>query len=139
DGGATWTRLGKTTISSGVHVLFFPAPRTVLAGGCGIWRSTNGGRTFMNTLACTPRGSDNANRNIIRLAGDPHQPQMVYAGVSVFDSLHRSTTPELWRSADGGVRWRRLSQAGDLFALDPVLARTVYLAVGGTVWRSIDQ
>jgi photosystem II stability/assembly factor-like uncharacterized protein len=134
DNGTTWSRLG-TTGSSGTNVLLFPAPRILLAGGCGIWRSTNGGRTFTNTLACGIPGSD-ATRSVIRLASGPRQPLTVYAGVFIFEGAHNAPQIELWRSDDGGSQWRLLSHDGYLFALDPVLSRTVYLAVGSVVWRS---
>jgi photosystem II stability/assembly factor-like uncharacterized protein len=137
DDGATWSRLGLPN-GEIAAALAFPARRVILAGGCGISRSADDGKTFVPTLPCDAGPAGDLTRNVARLASDPHHPLTVYAGMYVYGERPVDNTPELWRSDDGGLHWQRTA-GGPLFALDPVLPRTLYYAAGNAVLRSTDR
>lgn len=70
---------------------------TLLAGHRdGLYRSTDAGRTWQ------PRALGNG-ASVVSVASDPHDPQGAWAGTD---------SAGVWRTDDGGVRWRPLRQQG---------------------------
>ena len=122
DGGATWTHLGLTDTERFSRIVVHPDnPRIVYAAAMGhawgpneergLFRSRDGGDTWERILYMneTTGASD--------VAIDPLNPDIVYAGM--YDYLRRpwhfrSGGPGsgLFRSADGGNSWTRLTDPG---------------------------
>ncbi len=117
DGGATWgadndflPNLSITTI------VFDPStPAIVYAGtgeasaglvGVGAFKSLDGGNTWQHLSATSPDANPDW-RFVNRLAVDPANPQVLLAGVTN-DNL---ASGAIYRSADGGASWTRVSTA----------------------------
>jgi photosystem II stability/assembly factor-like uncharacterized protein len=142
DGGQSWTHLGLANTERFARIVIHPTnPDIVYAAAMGrafggneqrgLYRSTDGGETWERVLYVneTTGASD--------VAIDPADPRIVYAGM--YDYLRkpwhfRSGGPGsgLYRSADGGTTWTRLT--------DPALANGLPLAQQiGRVGVSIHQ
>jgi photosystem II stability/assembly factor-like uncharacterized protein len=147
DGGATWTRsLGPAPAGEGVpfqNVTLLDA-RTILAGGFGIWRSGDRGRTWTNPLPGPVLHDEfdepDFQRSVYRVRVDPRNPQIVYAGVIESGERHPpQVLPNLYQSLDGGRTWRRISDQGYVVAIDPSNPRTLYLGTRNGLLRSRDR
>lgn len=120
DGGATWKRtLGDSIWVGATDIIMDPRNPDILYAatwqryrtvynfigggpGTGIYKSTDGGETWMkltNGLPASDMGK-------IGLAISPQQPDVIYAGIE----LDRRTGG-LFRSADGGNSWEKRSGA----------------------------
>lgn len=105
DGGASWS---PVRLSTPVSRVASPAPRVVLAGGCGIQRSTNGGRTWTQLLTCD---FDDGDVDLIRrLDVLPRWPGAAWADVEARRS-GEGTTWKVLLSLDSGRTWRTLAQS----------------------------
>jgi photosystem II stability/assembly factor-like uncharacterized protein len=152
DGGATWgggaevQRLpvapsGEISAQPDYDFPTFPLaidpldPDTLYAGDLGVFKSTDGGTTWRSAgLARTPVG---------KLAVDPKEPAIVYAG----------TDAGLFKSTDAGTYWQALHGPLDdlpieALAIDPVQPQTVYAGTdrgvfwtpdGGHSWRQFTR
>jgi photosystem II stability/assembly factor-like uncharacterized protein len=144
DGAATWTELA-TLPSEGV----FQAGWTVAAvvgGGCQLWlvggylslssapfsalyRSSDGGSTWVKVGLGLPRGTGSGRGILQRLIPDPLRPLTVYAVLS--------GTPGLFVSDDAGLTWR---QAGaPLAARGVVVSDLVVDPTGGSLYAATDH
>lgn len=159
DGGQHWTHAGLAGTSQISRILIDPRdPNVALVGALGdpfkdssergVYRTTDGGKTWRKTLYA------GASSGIADLAWDPLHPGTVFAAVWQYRRLPwdiRSGGPGsgLYRSNDGGIRWRRLHGNG----LPPGLLGRIGVAVApghpnrvyaviqsksGYVWRSDD-
>ncbi|MDE2805971.1 MAG: hypothetical protein OXN18_12580 [Gemmatimonadota bacterium] len=166
DGGATWTHLGLTDTERFSRIVIDPENPEILFAAAmghawgpneerGLFRSSDGGDTWERVLYVneTTGASD--------VAIDPLNPDIVYAGM--YDYLRRpwhfrSGGPGsgLFRSADGGNSWTRLTDPGlenglpgtgvigrvgvSVHAADP---NRVYALIEsreeGELWRSDDR
>jgi photosystem II stability/assembly factor-like uncharacterized protein len=156
DGGQTFQKvLGKDENTGGADVAIDPAnPETVYASlwearqgpwensawggsGGGIFKSTDGGKTWRQLTAGVPDGFTQAN-----LAIAPSSPQRLYAAIG-----HGRGTG-IYRSDDGGEHWAQATTdarpaarigGGDLPvpAVDPKNPDVVYVASVVT-WKSTD-
>lgn len=107
----------------------------------GIFKSTNGGATWVHASNGLPRvrGAGSSHRDVLALAIDPANPLRLYAGASnLFPVGGGPITGDVYRSVDGGANWTLASTgiAGqDVRALvvDPADAtgNTVYAGTGG--------
>lgn len=89
----------------------------------GVWVSSDGGRSWRNTLA--------ADQFIFDVTLSPHDPQTVFA--AGFQS-------SAWRSTDGGENWKRIRgfnfKAAHRVIADPVNKDLIYVTTfGGGVWH----
>ena len=146
DGGDSWTRMGLEKTERIARIVIHPTrPDTVLVAATGplfadspergIYRTTDGGKTWTKTLYVDERtgGAD--------LAMDPQNPDVLYA--SMWSVRRQAWTfasggpgSGLYKSVDGGKTWRRLTNglpAGDLgrigVAVSPARASRVYAVV----------
>ncbi len=122
DGGKTWQSLGLTdTRQIGAVIVDPKNPDIVLVAALGhafgpnaergIYRTANGGKTWTKVL------SKNDRTGAIDVTFDPHNSKIVYASLwqAVRQPWNFSSGGEgsgLYRSADGGVTWQRLSGDG---------------------------
>jgi photosystem II stability/assembly factor-like uncharacterized protein len=139
DAGASWTLLGadvfdRHTISQIVVAPDDPNTAYVavggggthgLAGNTGIWRSMDGGATWIDTTATISTTAAFSDVEI-----DPTQPETLYAAVG---SFRGSSVNGVYKSTDGGNTW---SVAGN-FPVDirDVLPNTPDL--GGNGWYGL--
>ncbi|HEY7959437.1 MAG TPA: hypothetical protein VID20_05190, partial [Sphingomicrobium sp.] len=125
DGGKTWTDLGLHDTRYIGRIWVSPTnPEVVLVGAVGhffgasdergIFRSTDGGRTWSHPLA--PGGFTGVND----IASDPRNPRTLFASTwearqypwqSYFTEISGPGSA-VWRSDDEGAHWRRLSGGG---------------------------
>ncbi len=158
DGGGhwTWAGLGETFAISRI-VVDRHDPNVVLVGALGntyrdsaqrgVFRTTNGGRTWRQTLYAGPSSG------ISDLAADPRDARVVYAGVWQFRRLPWTFTSGgprdgIYKSVDGGRHWRELRGNGlptdTLGRIGLAVApggRRVYALIQsrqGALWRSDD-
>jgi photosystem II stability/assembly factor-like uncharacterized protein len=159
DGGKTWSAAGLADTLQISSIAIDPRnPKTVIVGAMGdffadspargIFRTTDGGRTWAQTLSAGPRSG------VSDLAMDPKDPNVLYAGVWQFRRqpwTFESGGPAdgLYRSSDGGVTWTKLVGHGLPdppmgrigLAIAPSEPRRVYALIessAGVLWRSDD-
>ena len=164
DGGKTWKSLGLAATRDIGRIWVDPHnPDIVVVGALGhlfgpnpergIYRSTDGGSTWVHSLAI------NDETGVVDLASDPVSPNVLYAAawqtrdypwLDYFEA-HDGPGSGIYRSTDGGVSWTRLSgngwPQGPLGRIGIAVAHTaqgsrIYATVAskteGGVWRSDD-
>jgi photosystem II stability/assembly factor-like uncharacterized protein len=159
DAGKTWTHLGLRDGHQIPQIIVDPRdPNRVFAAVLGhpygpneergIYRSTDGGRTFEKVL------SKDENTGGSELAFDPANPDIIYAGLWESrqgpweNAAWSGTGGGLFKSTDGGSTWRQLLPAGEEGAVQVNLAIApsdpgrIYAAVatlrGTGIYRSDD-
>ena len=159
DGGRTWALMGLGDALQISSIVIDPRhPNTVVVGAMGdffadsrargIYRTTDGGKTWTQSLYVGPRSG------VSDLAMDPKNPSVLYAGVWEFRRLpwtfeSGGTDDGLYKSTDGGATWTKLTghglPAGPLgrigLAIAPSDGRRVYAVIEsheGILWRSDD-
>jgi photosystem II stability/assembly factor-like uncharacterized protein len=153
DGGATWTDLGlKNTRYIGRIWVDPTNPDTVLVGAQGhffgespdrgVYRSTDGGKTWSHTLALGPW------TGVVDLASDPKDPKVIFAAAwearqypwqSYFTKVAGGGSG-VYKSTDGGVTWTRLSGGGwPEGALGRISLAVTDTAAGARVYAVVDS
>jgi photosystem II stability/assembly factor-like uncharacterized protein len=135
DGGATWTLLGSHSLF--LASLAAPRPGVLVAGGCGLFQSTDSGRTFRTVLSCNP--SPEVIRDVARLVSNPAHPETIYAEVAESQPGGLAPLRPIYRTQDGGATWRRIIARGNALALDRTHPGTLYVVVDRTLLRSADN
>ncbi len=119
DGGATWTPLGAVTGFSPAGISgVAPRGMTIVASSnfsdaftcpdVGIWRSTDGGTTFVKQD--TVGGSGIPAGIAFDLAGDPASTGTLYTGIT-FAAVCSGGTNGIYKSTDTGATWTKVSSA----------------------------
>lgn len=144
DGGSTWTLLnanGKFTGRKIATIVVNPTnPDLVYAaitgpgvngnvGNTGIWRSTDGGLTWINTTASINQGDAYSS-----LVMDPANPQVLYAGIG---SPFGSASNGVYKTTDGGNTWSLLGGGIPAGVVDGRITLAVSPKAPGTVFASI--
>jgi len=164
DGGRTWRNVSDGFFGGSIGAVAVSEwdPNVIYAGGGevtvrgnvahgdGLWKSTDGGKTWkMMGLA--------DGRQIVRIRIHPKNPDLVYAAVlgHVFGP---NTTRGVYRSRDGGAHWERVLYVNDKvgafeLVMDPSNPRTLYATTwnfkrtpyslesggpGSGIWKSTD-
>jgi photosystem II stability/assembly factor-like uncharacterized protein len=134
DGGASWNPASPSVFA---YTVASPSPGVVLAaGGCGLLRSVDSGRTWSVALSCTlGAGSEQITRRIVRL-GTPHNwPGAVWAEVESTDGFL------ILFSQNSGRTWRILAKGVASFQRSHSVAASrgvIYLNRGPALQRSRD-
>ena len=164
DGGRTWHYVGLAATRDIGRIWIDPNNANVVVVAAmghlygpnhqrGIYRTTNGGKTWQHVLYI------NDQTGVVDLAGDPSNPKLLFAAawqmrdwpwLDYFEP-HGGPGSAIYRSADGGKTWTRLSgggwPSGSLGRIGLAVTHTaegtrVYAAVDsatqGGVWRSDD-
>jgi len=113
-------------------------PDTVYLGtGRGVFRSTNGGRSWKSAGLVPPASPDGSSvPGVTSLLVDPRRPSTVYAGLRSQwggGKWNGGTTYRraVYKTTNGGKNWRALDLIGQPVALSPVGAPIIYAAAGG--------
>ena len=164
DGGRTWHSVGLSATGYIGRIWVDPHDANVVLVAAmghlfgpnrqrGIYRSTDGGRTWQHVLYINRR------TGVVDLAADPTDPRLLYAAawqlrgrpwLDYFEP-HGGPGSAVYRSTDGGKHWTRLSgggwPGGSLGRIGLAVTHTawgprVYAAVesasDGGIWRSDD-
>ena len=152
DAGKTWTHLGLRDTQMIANIAVDPHdPNRVFVAALGhpygpneqrgIFRSTDGGKTFTKVLYKSPYVSGND----VRI--DPKNPNIVYAGLWQQQQSYLEgpefggTEGGIFKSTDGGSTWKELTNglpAGVIEAnlsIAPSQPSTIYAMVAGTVGK----
>lgn len=161
DGGKTWTNMGLAKSEHISRIIVHPDdPDTVWVasqgplwssgGERGVYKTTDGGKTWTNVLASGPwTGATD-------LLIDPRNPDRLYAAMwqhqrTVAAYVGGGPESGLWKSEDGGETWEELKTGlpkGNMgkigLAISPMQPDVVYAAIEtdrrqGGVWRSTDR
>jgi len=114
DGGTTWTHLGASTFqnTSIGRIVVHPTVSgtlwvangsgaggfncSVRSGTFGVWKSADGGTSWIQVLGSTQTGSNLAVQDLIR---SPTDPNTLYAAVNASG---------IWKTVNGGTTWVKL-------------------------------
>lgn len=160
DAGKTWTRMGLRETKAIASVLIDPRDSNRIIVGAlgnlfadsadrGVYRSTDGGKTWTKTLYVGPRSGTS------EVVMDPSNPDVLYAGVWQFQRRPWTFTSGgvddgIWKSTDNGVTWTRLrghglpeGMTGRIgLAIAPSEPKRIYALIEskekGILWRSDD-
>ncbi|MBA2328996.1 MAG: glycosyl hydrolase [Flavisolibacter sp.] len=160
DGGRSWKNVGlknsehigqiviNPTNSDIVYVAAY-GPLWSSGGDRGIYKTTDGGKTWKNVLSV----SEHTGFNEIHM--DPRDPDVLYAAAhqrqrKVFTYIGGGPESAIYKSTDGGNTWNKIMSgmpAGDIgrigMAISPAQPDVVYAIVeareGGGVYRSNDR
>jgi photosystem II stability/assembly factor-like uncharacterized protein len=142
DGGETWVLLEHFPST---RALVFPAPRTMVAGACGIFRSVTAGRdrSWSEVLSCNipdpSGGGEEFSRILNDLRQDPAAPATIYALAVEIGGRHPVvSTPLLYISRDGGLTWTPSLTGAAFLALPSGTPGTLYALAQGQVQKSLD-
>ncbi|MCE3283744.1 MAG: glycosyl hydrolase repeat-containing protein, partial [Chitinophagaceae bacterium] len=157
DGGATWKNVGLKNSEHIGRIVVDPSNSDVVyvaaygpvwssGGDRGIYKTTDGGKTWKNILSV----SEHTGFNEIHM--DPRDPKVLYAAAhqrqrKVFTYIGGGPESALYKSTDGGQTWNKIMTGmptGDVgrigLAISPANPDVVYAIVeaaeGGGVYRS---
>ncbi|HXR98064.1 MAG TPA: hypothetical protein VN709_09495 [Terriglobales bacterium] len=160
DGGASWRNVGLKDSQHIGKIIVAPddsntvyvaseGPLWNSGGDRGVFKTTDGGKTWTNTLSISEHtgASD--------LVMDPRHPQVLYAATyqrerHVYTLIDGGPESAIYKTTDGGKNWTRLRgglPAGDLgrigLSISPADPNIIYATVeaanrGGGVFRSTD-
>jgi uncharacterized repeat protein (TIGR01451 family) len=133
DGGQCWTRMNRGFENLYTYAIERNSAGTLFVGiwadgKGGVWRSDDGARNWQFL--------DLGNRQVLSLAIDPSDEDIMYAGVNL-------EWGSIYRSMDGGYTWTQLNSFGDpawAIQVDPNNSKHIVVGtVGRGVWESFDR
>lgn len=161
DGGKSWTNTGLKTSEHISKIVIHPSNSNIIwvaaqgpmwskGGEPGVYKTTDGGKTWVNTL------SVNEWTGATDLAADPRNPDVLYATTwqrhrTVANYMGWGPGSGIYRSTDGGNTWTKLttglptSRTGKIgIAVSPQQSDAVYAAIEldqrtGAVFKSTDR
>ena len=121
DGGKSWTNMGLTRSMHIGRIIIHPKNSDIVwvaangplydwGGESGLYKTTDGGKSWKKVLAITRDGKD---IGVIELAIDPRNPNVLYA--ATYDKERRPWTfnaggpaSAIYKSSNGGSTWTKL-------------------------------
>ncbi len=149
--GQTWQRATSGDLWY-LELLTRLDAQTLLAGGVGIYRSGDNGRSWQTVLPGWPTGTDTG-RWTQKIVVDPVHPSTIYALTFVANlelphgPLAGAWPSILWKSTDSGRTWKKITLNLRTFAVDAITSRLYGVrdrqllasADGGKTWKSIGR
>jgi len=146
DGGASWSvipgprdvfyrraisRIVVDPTNASIVYLTVTNAANALPGNHGVWKSTDAGRTWINTTA-----SINTTNNYTALVIDPKNPQTLYAAIS---RNAKTAIKGVYKTANGGASWTKLTGGLPLAPAAPVGYTTLAISPSSpqTLYASI--
>jgi long-subunit fatty acid transport protein/photosystem II stability/assembly factor-like uncharacterized protein len=134
DGGATWTQsnnLGGSYLNwvSNIAVDKTATDTIFAAVASGVWKSVDGGSTFVKVLDGINQSGESYPFNAVAI--DPQNFQHVYAGGGSFYAP--KVVGDFWKSTDGGVNWDRTGLTDTIvnaILVDPENSNVLYAGTG---------
>jgi photosystem II stability/assembly factor-like uncharacterized protein len=125
DGGANWTLMMTGLLEPAIQSLVVHNTDANTVWACtfngagaavvGLWKTTNGGTNWF--ASSTGIASDN--KNVLSIAINPLNPNVLYAGTSIFYVGTVQTGPtKIYKSYNGGVSWNLMSTGLPLLTTD---------------------
>ncbi len=146
DGGATWAEIDGGGVLTGINISgVAPRGATIVASantndavscaGAGIWRSTNGGATFVKLST----GSGVPDGEAFDLASDALSSGTLYTGISFGSFCTDGALPNgVYKSVNTGATWTKVSTASmDTLIVDDVTDNIEIAARGPHVYVNI--
>lgn len=163
DGGETWKHMGLEKTGRIGRIVINPFNPDIVyvaaLGHCygpqkerGVFRTLDGGRTWEHVLFV------DQDTGCFEIAMDPRNPRLLFAGmwpivIHTWGRTSGGPNGGIWKSTDGGQRWRRLRGHGLPeppigkvgIAIAPSNPRVVYALIEtghpnrGVLWRSTDS
>jgi photosystem II stability/assembly factor-like uncharacterized protein len=147
DAGQSWKKASSGDLWY-LEILTRVDAQTLLAGGVGIYRSGDNGRSWQTVLPGWPTNTDTG-RWTQKIEVDPVHPSTVYAltFLANVDGLPHGPLVDwpsiLWRSTDTGKTWKKITLNLRTFAVDPATSRLygvrgrqiIASDDGGKTWR----
>ncbi len=148
DGGATWAAIDGGGVLAGLNISgVAPRGMTIVASandddavscaGIGIWRSTNGGATFVKLSV----GAGVPDGEAFDLASDALSSSTLYTGISFGSFCTSGVLPNgVYKSTDTGATWTKVSDAAmDALIIDSTTNNIEIAAHGAHVYVDIIQ
>jgi photosystem II stability/assembly factor-like uncharacterized protein len=139
-----WEELGPGNIGGRTRALLIHPtdPRIMYAGAVsgGVWKTTDGGRTWVPLDDLLP------NLAVCALAMDPRNPDVIYAGTGEgYFNVDAVRGAGIFMTTDGGRTWTHLASTRNEnfyyvndIVISPNDSRRIYAATRTGVWRSRD-
>ena len=139
-----WTSLGPGNIGGRTRALLInpQTPDVMYAAGVGggVWKSTDGGKSWHPLSDLLPSLS------VCALAFDPANPETIYAGTGEgYFNADATRGAGIFRSFDGGNTWRRLEGTGtpefhyvNDIVVSPNNSSRIYAATRSGIMRSLN-
>jgi uncharacterized repeat protein (TIGR01451 family) len=128
DGGTSWTLLKGTTneFAGATDLVMDPQNASVLWAsfwGDGIYRSSNGGKSWSNAMGNLPQGqfTAGATRFSLGISHPAGKSAFVYTGFDYFDKKSNHHPSRLWRTTTNGLSWDALPTGGPASNPDSIL------------------
>lgn len=133
DAGETWEKVSE----EGGRYIAFAGRGALLSSRCGMKRSTDGGVTWQEVIACFDEEGDG--RNPISFFVDPKDPDIAYVHFMISNGASRHVE-EAFKSRDGGATWKELRIPGGFsqLAVAPSDFRVLYALSWPRLLRSLD-
>jgi photosystem II stability/assembly factor-like uncharacterized protein len=152
NGGRTWS----TRYTDYAELLVRATPKILFAGGYGVLRSRDNGKTWTRVVPESSPRAPRATQIAQKLVVDPAHPDLVFALTFLDEDFYPNHGPintyyhplsNLWRSQDGGRTWKSIARDLDAFDFDAPssrlwIARRANLLVSpdlGTSWQPMAQ
>ncbi len=142
DGGKTWRTLSGG-YSPEMELAVRARGKLLYAGGCGVLRSRDDGKTWAQVLSCSSPRDRRALQTVQKLVAEPTHPDLVFALTFLDREYYPNHGPLnglpsiLWRSRDGGRTWKNIANDLDSFGWDAESSR-LWLVRGATLSASDD-
>ena len=124
DGGSHWERISE----AGANQIAVASDGALVAGSCGVDRSTDDGRTWREALSCYVNDEDRL--YIGSLWVEPRHRRVLYALGVITNQDGAHFAYAAYRSQDGGATWKKLPAGISGITVAPGRFRTLY-AFGG--------
>lgn len=148
--GASWENISNNIAPIGRYgvgklsaIAFHPTDTNIIYVGApkgGIWRSNNGGQTWV------PIGDNLPMCSVGSIIIDHSNPQNIFVSLGESDLIYPNFGIGIYHSTDGGVSWFPTSMVSSMtdnvvywkMRMDPTNSNIIYSAQSNGFWKSVD-